>query len=664
VLFALYALTAPHSVALEDDGLFILSSNFLGIEHPPGYPLFTLVGHLFSGLPFGRVAYRVHLASTLFGALSCAMLWMCARALSLGRLAAYLAAFGLGVSPVFWSQAIIAEVYTLNTFFLLLLVYLGLRACPPGADAAPGTARAAYLPWMAFIFGLSLSNHYPLMLLVSPAFLILLWPLRIELAKRSPLLLWLVLLGLLPYAWLVYRSWSPLAISFYGPLDSPERIWFFLSRKGYAQVDQAASADWLDRIKFFEFFAGQAALQFALLGSAVAAAGAVVQWRLIGRRVAAFLTAAFLMPSAVLLLLLGFEYNSLSKHIFHVYPLPSYAIAALWLGLGFAWLANRQALRPRAAAAAAAVLGALFLAVGARANLTSDNEWASRYAQVLLHTLPKDAAVFTRGESDLAPLAYFHMVEGARPDLTLYQTRGLILGNRLFDPLSVSQKTRDRILLEAVEHMNVPVASTVEAFAKYARRDRWLFAEVDKAAPPGSTTIEIPEEAIRFFEQSVMRANDSNAWVAFLQAQLRQRYAQLLAQQLPRGAPPDARQAAHLKALAEDFSGVLGLAEGTMLNPQGYAVGTVAAYLEKARVLLPPDAMKEDLGRYFHLRGVLRLDLKDEAGAQKDFETSLAVSPVAENPSFKPLGDLYRRKGDARALQELEARQHARPSGR
>ena len=65
LLFALYALTAPRTVALEDDGLFVLSSYFLGVEHPPGYPLFTLVGYLFSHLPFGSVAYRVHLASAL-----------------------------------------------------------------------------------------------------------------------------------------------------------------------------------------------------------------------------------------------------------------------------------------------------------------------------------------------------------------------------------------------------------------------------------------------------------------------------------------------------------------------------------------------------------------------------------------------------------------------
>src|SRR5919109_2322646 len=151
-LFALYAASAPRTVALEDDGLFILASYYLGIAHPPGYPLFTLLGKLATLVPIGSVAYRVHLLSALFGALSCALLWMCARVLAEGRLPAYRAAFALGLSPVFWSQSIIAEVYTLNTFFCLSLLLLALRADPP-------------LGWIAFLFGLSLANHWPLMML-------------------------------------------------------------------------------------------------------------------------------------------------------------------------------------------------------------------------------------------------------------------------------------------------------------------------------------------------------------------------------------------------------------------------------------------------------------------------------------------------------------------
>src|SRR5258706_309172 len=110
-------------------------------------------------------------------------------------------------------------------------------------------------PWrwrtMAFVFGLSLSNHYPLMLLVAPAFVILPWPVRGELLSRFGILSWLVILGLLPYAWMVPRSWMAWPISFDGPLESIQEIIFFVSRAGYAGVDHSVSAGWLDPVRVF-----------------------------------------------------------------------------------------------------------------------------------------------------------------------------------------------------------------------------------------------------------------------------------------------------------------------------------------------------------------------------------------------------------------------------
>lgn len=656
-LFALYAVTAPRTVALEDDGLFILSSYFLGIEHPPGYPLFTLIGHLFTFLPFGSVAYRVHLASAFFGALTGGLVWLCARSLIPGRLPATLAALALGLSPVFWSQSIIAEVYTLNTFFLLVLVLLGLQLCPVAGDSAPSTQGRAILPWMAFVFGLSLSNHWPLMLLVAPAFVILLWPVRVELLRRFGTLLWLVVLGLLPYVWLVYRSWGPVPISFYGPLETLPEIWFFLSRAGYSEVDQALSSNVLDRIEFFQFFTGQLFVQFAVVGTLLAGVGFAVQWRVLGRRVGAFLTVAFLMPSAVLLLLLGFDYSSITKHVFHVYPLPAYAVVALWAGLGLAWLAERYSLRPWYRVGAAAGVLALIFAVGVRTSLASDEAWGARYAQTLLKILPKNAVVFARGEVDLGTMAYFHLIEQQRPDITLFQTKGLVLANRLFDPVKTTDETRQRILREAATRATDPVVSTMETFTGFARRERWLYSEVDKSSDDvQKETVDIPEEALRFLESDVLRAKDPNAWVAFFQCELRHRYAQLRARSMDRTRPPDARTAEHMKVLANDFCGVIGISEGLMQNPAGYSVGEVAMYLDRMRDLMPSDVIKEDMSRYFHLRGAVRANLKDETGAIKDFEISISVWPVPENPSVKALEDLYGEAGNSTALSALQGR--------
>jgi len=656
-LFALYAWSAPRTVALEDDGLFILSSYFLGIEHPPGYPLFTAIGHLFTYLPFGSVAYRVHLASAMFGALTGSAAWLCARALVGGRLLAYLAALALGVSPVFWSQAIIAEVYTLNTFFFLALVFMGLQACPPStfASAKPGASRM--LPWMALLFGLSLSNHYPLMLLVAPSFLILLWPLRRELLGRFGVLSWLVILGLLPYVWMVRRSWQPLPISFDGPLESIQEILFFVARKGYAGIDHSVSAGWLDRVRFFGFFGAELLRQFVLVGTLLAAAGFVVQWRILGRRVAAFLTVAFLMPSAVLLLLLGFDYDSFRAHVFHVYPLPAYAVCVLWLALGFAWAAQRYARATSHTALAGAALLALIFWFGARLNLFSNDDWGARYAQAVLKVLPKNAVVIVTGDPDLAPIAYFHMIEGERPDITLVEPKSLILGNRLFHPLRTTAEDGQRILDEMIDRETAPVVFTLDVYPRYAQRDHWLYVEVDKSSRDANrVSVDIPPEAVEFFEQSVLHAHDANAWVAFIQGELRRHYAMLLARSLPRDRAPDARTQRDFDLLTNDFSGALGIAEGLMANKKGYGAGVVGGFLDKARNAMPPDVPKENLSRYFYIRGVLRANLGDGPGALRDLETSVAVWPSPANSAFKELEHQYRSAGNAAAANAVGER--------
>jgi len=656
-LFALYAASAPRSVALEDDGLFILSSYFLGIEHPPGYPLFTLIGHLFTYLPFASVAYRVHLASAMFGALTCGAAWLCARALVGGRLPAYLAALALGVSPVFWSQAIIAEVYTLNTFFFLSLVFMGLQACPPFLQGAASGHGSRLLPWMALVFGLSMSNHYPLMLLVAPAFVVLLWPLRRELLQRFGALSWLVILGLAPYVWMVRRSWMALPISFDGPLETIQEIFFFLSRAGYAGVDQSVSASWLDHVRFFEFFCRELLRQFAVIGTLAAAAGFAVQWRILGRRVAAFMTVAFLMPSVVLLLLLGFDYDSFRAHVFHVYPLPAYAIGALWMALGFAWAAQRYALRPAHELAAGAAVLAVIFAVGARINLLGSDDWGAQYAQTVLKTLPPNAVVITTGDPDLAPIAYFHMIENQRPDITLYDPKGMILGNRLFHPLRTDAETQQRVVDRMIDEQTKPVVFTLDTYPRYAQRDHWLFVEVDKSSTDAEqVAVDIPAEAGRFFEQSILGTYDVNAWVAFIQGELRRHYAMLLARTLSRAHPPDEGTRQQIDFLAKDFYGALGIAEGLLANKEGYAAGVVGGFLEKAREAMPADVPKENLSRFFYIRGVLRANVRDSAGATRDLETAVSVWPSPGNAAFKELQNQYRRAGDEKAASAVEER--------
>ena len=654
VLLVLYAVTASGTVGLEDDGLFILSSYFLGVEHPPGYPLHTLLGKLFTYLPIGSVAYRVHLLSAVLGALSCAALWLCARLVIPGRLPAYVAALGLGFSRVFWSQAVIAEVYTLNTLFFFVLMYLGLRLAPPHADAASTPHAVRRLAVMALVFGLSLSNHWPLMLLVAPGFAVLLFPLLRAKLLAMPLFLLMVAIGLLPYVWLVVNSWGGLVISFYGPLQTWDEFWYFVSRQGYASVDASPATNWLDHLSYFRFVGEIVLLQFAIVGGGLAAVGFWQQWRLWGLRVSLFLTLAFVMPTFVLTLLLGFEYDSIHKHMFHVYPLPAYGVAALWMALGASWGVQRLRFAPRQALAGAALLLALVFGVGLHSQLHTDESWGARYADVVLQALPRDAIVFGGGDADLAPIAYLHMIEGRRPDITLYQPQGLLLGNRLFHILRVSTTTMRERITGLIDGTSRPVVFTAGHIDGYARRDHWLFREVDKSSSdPKRVTLEIPEVFVRFFEQSVLNVSEDNAWIAYLQGEYRRIYAGLLTQHLRRDQPLDERTRRHIEALSHDFYGALGLAEGMLANKQGYSVGQALAFIDAARDAMPYDAGKQHKARIFELRAYLRLQLADRAGAIQDLDMAVTLWPVTDNAATLALDKLYAEAKDQDSRQAM-----------
>src|SRR6476620_4484239 len=70
VVLALYVLTLAPSTAMWDASEYITAAYTLGIPHPPGNPLFVLLGRVASLLPLGSVAYRVNLLAAVSSALA------------------------------------------------------------------------------------------------------------------------------------------------------------------------------------------------------------------------------------------------------------------------------------------------------------------------------------------------------------------------------------------------------------------------------------------------------------------------------------------------------------------------------------------------------------------------------------------------------------------
>ncbi|MCX6026145.1 MAG: DUF2723 domain-containing protein [Chloroflexi bacterium] len=160
LLVYLRTLTPSLSYLSPDGSELATVPAILGLAHPPGYPLYTWLGFLFSRLMLaGDVAHRINMMSAMLGAMGVGALYLIVvRLLPAERLgllwrrcAAALAALLFAFSLTFWSQAVIAEVYAPNIGLLglTLLLLLGWER----------TRHLVDFSFFAMVFGLSLGTH-------------------------------------------------------------------------------------------------------------------------------------------------------------------------------------------------------------------------------------------------------------------------------------------------------------------------------------------------------------------------------------------------------------------------------------------------------------------------------------------------------------------------
>ncbi len=446
----LYGLTAPHLVTLEDDGLFISNLHFFGVAHPPGYPIHTLLGSIFYHLlPFGEPAFKGHLFSGVAGAGACAAIYAIVAMLTRGRVFAYLGGLGYAASDTFWSQAIIAEVYTLNAMFFFAVMALCLRYA--GHIGRSGGAHRRLFMAITFIYGLGAANHYPLLGLGSIGLGLLVLSQIGNILPRVLLGIAGVFAGAFPaYMIMVWRSgYEPQnnPANFYGPigflgLNEKEKVVdfsFYFLRSGYSGVDKQSGVGWEDKLTFAGALSSDMLWQFTPLGFAFAALGCVVMARSRYKWLWLSMAVSWLMTSFLMVYLLDFKAEYIWLAAFRVYHLLAFGIMAVWLALGAAWTVDRlRGYFPRAArfgglAILVAVVG-LSLAAHWHKNNRRDYRWAHDLAKVKLSGVEPNAVLFTFDDLDL-PVGYLHFVEGERPDLTVYNDQALVYGRRLYTPL-------------------------------------------------------------------------------------------------------------------------------------------------------------------------------------------------------------------------------------
>ena len=632
-VLVLYAASTPRTVMLEDDGLFITIATFASVGHPPGYPLYILLGHLASLLPLGSVAWRVHTLSGLMGALTCACIAYLVLRRTGNRPAAYLAGAALAVSEHFWSQAIIADVYTTNTAVVFLTLALVQEAA---------TNRSTRL-WIgaAAVYSLGLANHYPLLILSSPLFLA--YAIR-DFYRNVPYLLPIALLpAAVLYGWMVWRSVQPLPVNFLGPIQSWGAFLTFIDRSIYGHIDQNVNAGLFDKLLYAKYFATQALLQFSIAGGIVALWGAFSQYRT-GWRVGLLCeTLAFAASSFLLIAMLGFNYEPLRIYTFRPYPLVAYCIFALWMGYGMRALMQgvrdwRESMLPAIYAACALIVAALGVYNGKR-NYRPHDRFAEEQAQAMLDIAEKDTAFVLYADPYVGPISYLHYVEGQRPNLRLLEYHGLVFSDRIVHPLTTT-KQKTAAWAEFLRKADQPVYSLWfgPAFSATGLAHLGFFVEVNKTVGAGRIQLKGNDKAKAYFEKLIAMPAPKDLPNAVHRNEMLRGYGEYLglAQVDERSSMID--YIADVLPLAKsNYWSLMGMAKALASQGGDRPLELAETYLQKAVQLAGDDRNKETRAKEYFVAGQIARRKGNGNRAMALFRESLRIDKAPSNPSHQAL---------------------------
>ena len=413
--FALFVATLAPDVLAADSGELQTVAAQLGVAHPPGFPLYVMVAHLFTRtLPFVSAAYAVNLFSAVTSAIAVGLVYRCVCLLTGRHTPAIIASLALATATTYWSQATTANVRSLTGLFaaLIYLALIHFRDATTNKDTA---LADRWLMAAALAMGFGLTHH------ISLLFLVLIGLAFVALTERSLIRSprrWLrpvlaALLGLLPLLYLPLRASadvrgaSPGLATWPGFLEHALAVGFRGDLFYYlAPAELGQRLLIMGNVLIFQF--SLVILVGITIGSIlILRRDRMLAFLLVGTFVAYTLVAAtYRAPQTV------------------EYMIPAYVAMAILLGYAVRWLPESLGLSGQGQRIASSLLIALTLvaaveqlpgnisASGARHEATA----ARDYAMPLLTDAPEGSVILAHWHW-ATPLWYLREIEGLRPDV-------------------------------------------------------------------------------------------------------------------------------------------------------------------------------------------------------------------------------------------------------
>ncbi len=381
-----YTRVLAPDVLYSDSGEFQTLAYTWGTTHTTGYPTYLVLARIVGFIPIGSLAWRISFASAVFAALTLGGIYLVVRHFAHVS-GALLGSFVLLVSYTFWSQSVIAEVYTPATAFITAIVLTLMEWYKQPLN------YRWLLALVGFLLGIGLGVHLFIILIGPPVFLFVMWGVLFgseQERKKWSYLIRLIIGGvagvLAFYLLFVYIDMRPTPTNIFSTSISPSReTWglqgtdldseperFWISVSGYQWRDRMIPNDVNYGKAFDSFLKENLAKEYATPTLLLAILGAI--FLLIKtRRWFTFFGIAVLVTFSA-----GFLYFPGDKFIFY---LPFYVLLAILSGIGAGALIaiGERILRLRPATPAKTVI-VLILTVALMAACTAQfmaSRWRS-----------------------------------------------------------------------------------------------------------------------------------------------------------------------------------------------------------------------------------------------------------------------------------------------
>eukprot|EP01122_Echinamoeba_exundans_P006686 TRINITY_DN1931_c0_g1_i2.p1 TRINITY_DN1931_c0_g1~~TRINITY_DN1931_c0_g1_i2.p1 ORF type:complete len:709 (+),score=48.53 TRINITY_DN1931_c0_g1_i2:56-2182(+) len=439
ISLVLYGLTMSPDMASGDWGELVTNAYLLSPSHPPGYPLFVLLYHVWihylSGIfmPFATVAYRANVLNVI---ISAAAVGIFQRAISSfmrsfsdngltfwHQASSIMGSLLFGLGPTVWHYSGHAEVFALNNLFLALIIWLTCECL--------FHRRMSYVYSGALVSGLALANQQTSVIYLAVFVPWILFSIKGTLnIKKLVYLGVFFILGFSPYFTLPFMTPNPLS---WGDLTTPRGFWRHITREEYGSLqlykgsNSKSSPAYADKISFY--FKTQFG---SILYVFVPICALLWVLTLRGKKRALslpLLSAVTLYVTAFFHLCnLPFHEDVLFESIFQRFFMQPNTIVFIFFT---AFVAEQLArVSTKLPSNLSKILTVVFLSALVGGAILSNyksvdqssNTFVRAYGTALLTDLPQNTVVSISGDMELYSMAYLNLVERVRPDVSILST--------------------------------------------------------------------------------------------------------------------------------------------------------------------------------------------------------------------------------------------------